>query len=326
MKAGNRLAAGLMFTLLTAGTFAPGPAAANYLTITSGPMGGDWYSIGGAVGELAKQALPGTVVTVITGGGVENIPKVDTGKADVGLTMAKLYHEARTGTGSFAEKGKHENIRAVAFLANIPMSFFMVRDGSPIASIDDLKERKAKIRLLTSKKGSTPALAAETMLAQYGITFEDLKAWGGSVSYVSYAEAANLIKDGHADAWIGPMVSGIVELVTTVRMKMLPIKPEHLDRLRDEHQYVKITLPKDKYYFVPADTPHMAEAVILIVRRDLPEETVHALTNAILENPDRIRGIHQTYADFQPEDAWQNLSGPLHPGAEKSYRDKGFMK
>jgi uncharacterized protein len=109
-------------------------------------------------------------------------------------------------------------------------------------------------------------------------------------------------------------------------MKMLPIKPEYLDKLRDEHQYVKITLPKDKYYFVRADTPHMAEAVILTVREDLPTDTVYALTKVLLENPDRIRNIHQTYADFQPATAWQHLSGPLHPGAEKYFKEKGFMK
>jgi TRAP transporter TAXI family solute receptor len=107
---------------------------------------------------------------------------------------------------------------------------------------------------------------------------------------------------------------------------MLPINPAFLDKLRDEHQYVKTTLPKDKYYFVKADTPHMAEAVILVIRRDLPAEAVYALTKAILENPDRIRGIHQTYAGFDPALAWKDLGGPLHPGAEKYYKDRGLLK
>jgi len=310
------------------GLFLSGAAlgADGTLTVTSGPMGGDWYTLGGVLGELAKEAMPGTVVTTTTGGAVENLPKVNAGQADLGLTMAKLYHEAATGTVSFASRGKQENVRAIAFLANIPMSFFLVREDNPLTSIEELKSKKVKLRILTSKKGSSPALAAELMLGKYGITFDDIKAWGGSVSFVSYAEAANLIRDGHADAWVGPMVSGIVQLTVTTKMKMLPIAPAVLDRLRDEDHYVKITLPKGKYYFVQADTPHMAEAVILIVRRNLPDDTVYALTKAILEQPDRIRAVHQTYASFDPATAWQNVGGPLHPAAEKCYKDKHYLK
>lgn len=308
---------------LAAGPALAGPAT---LTVTSGPMGGDWYSMGGALGELAKGVLPGAVVTTTTGGALENLPKVSAGQADLGLTMAKLYHEALAGTGAFAERGKQENVRAMAYLANIPMSFFLVKEGNPIASIDELKAKKVGMKILTSKKGSSPALAAEMMLAKYGISFDDIKAWGGSVSYVSYAEAANLIKDGHADAWIGPMVSAIVELTTTEKMKMLPISEAALDKLRDEDSYVKTMLPKDKYYFVTKDTPHMAEAVILIVRKDLDDATAEALAKAVLTHPDSIRNIHKTYSGFDPATAWQNVGGPLHPGVEKAYKALGFMK
>jgi len=325
MKRDRRSVIG-MAAVLTLFFLGAASAADKTLTITSGPMGGDWYSIGGVLGEMAKEAMPGTVVTTTTGGAVENLPKVNTGQADLGLSMAKLYHEALTGTVSFAARGKQENVRALAFLANIPMSFFLVKEDNPLSSIEEIKTRKAKIRILTSKKGSSPALAAELMLGKYGITFEDIKAWGGSVGFVSYAEAANLIKDGHADAWVGPMVSGIVQLTVTTRMKMLPIAPTALDRLKDEDHYVKIILPKDKYYFVKADTPHMAEAVILIVRGNLPDDTVYALTKTVLEHPDRIRAVHQTYAGFDPATAWQNVGGPLHPAAERCYKDMHYLK
>jgi hypothetical protein len=214
----------------------------------------------------------------------------------------------------------------VAFLANIPMSFFLVKEDNPLKSIDEIKARKIPLRILTSRKGSSPALAAELMLEEHGFSFEDIKKWGGSVGYVSYAEASTLIKDGHADAYIGPMVSAIVELTTLTKMKMLPIKEEVLDRLQQKHQYVKIRLPKQIHYFVKEDTPHMAEAVILVVRKGLDDDVVYKLVKAIAEQPDRIRRIHQTYKDFDPKTAWKDLGGPMHPGAEKFYREKGYMK
>ena len=315
----------MVVALVFAGFGTQAVAQVKTFTITSGPMGGDWYSIGGALGEMAKQIYPGAIVTATTGGALENVAKVNAGKADVGLTMAKLYGEALAGTGVYDGKPKMENLRAIAFLANIPMSFFLVKEDYGARSIQEIKEKKMPVRLLTAKKGSSPSVAAELTLEKYGISFDDIRNWGGSVSFVSYAEASNLIKDGHADLWVGPMVSAIVELTTTVKMRMLPISGDALDKLRDQHNYVKIMLPKDRYYFVGEDTPHMAEAVILVVQKSLPDDVVYELTKVMSENKDRIRSIHKTYSGYDPTVAWQNLGGPIHPGAERYYKEIGCM-
>lgn len=325
MRNGARLwILGLLLGLL----LAPAPAAAAekvFLTIASGPTGGDWYTMGGTIGELAKAAVPGATVTVTTGGAVGNLSVVDTGKADIGLSMASLYNEARTGAGEFQGKAK-ENVRAMAYLANIYMSFFLVAEESPIRSIQEIRDKKIPIRLLTSTKASSPAVAAERMLHEYGIAFDDITKWGGKVGYVSYAEASNLIKDGHADAWVGPMVSGIVELTTTKKMRMLPIQPAVLDKLQEKHQYAKGNLAKGAYYFVTAETPHMAESVILIARKGLADDVVYRLTKAISGDPEQIRRVSKTYQPYNPAQAWRNVGGPLHPGAERYYREAGSMK
>ena len=303
----------------------PAQAKVKSFTVTAGPMGGDWYSIGGAMGEMAKQIYPGAVVTVTTGGALANVAKVNAGKADVGLSMAKLYAEALAGKGKY--KGKQmKNLRAVAFLAYIPMSYFLVKADNPLTSIEQIKAQKKSIRILTSKKGSSPSLAAEVMLAQYGITFDDIKKWGGSVSFVSYAEASNLIKDGHADAWVGPMVSAIMELTTTTKMKQLPVKPAILKKLQKEYNYATVMLPKGKYYFVTKDTLQMAEAVIVITQKKLGTDEIYKFTAELMKNASRIQGIHKTYSGFNPATAWQNVGGPLHPGAQKYYKEKGYLK
>ena len=103
------ICAGLMGT----SSFAQGKLS---LTISSGPIGGDWYSMGGAIGEMIKETFPGAIVTVTTGGALENISKIHAQKADIGFTMAKLYYEALRGIGAYEGKGKQEEIRAVAFL------------------------------------------------------------------------------------------------------------------------------------------------------------------------------------------------------------------
>ena len=304
----------------------PRAAELKTFTITSGPLGGDFYALGGVIGEAARGVMPGTTVSVNTGGSVENLLKIDAGKADLGTSMIKLYQESLKAEGVFANRKPVQNVKIMMYVAPMPMSFFLVREDSPYTSIADIARTKPKIRLLTSKKGSSPAVASENMLKQYGFSFEDIKEWGGSVSYVSYAEASSLIQDGHADAYVGPIVSSINELITTVKMKMLPIDQAVLDKLSSDG-YMTYTIKAGQYYFITKDTPHMAETVVLPVGANLPDDAVYALTKALCEKPEMIRNVHQTYSVFDPSKSADHIDVRyIHPGAQRYYKEKGWVK
>ena len=304
----------------------PRAAELKTFTITSGPLGGDFYALGGVIGEAARGVMPGTTVSVNTGGSVENLLKIDAGKADLGTSMIKLYQESLKAEGVFANRKPVQNVKIMMYVAPMPMSFFLVREDSHYTSIADIARTKPKIRLLTSKKGSSPAVASENMLKQYGFSFEDIKEWGGSVSYVSYAEASSLIQDGHADAYVGPIVSSINELITTVKMKMLPIDQAVLDKLSSDG-YMTYTIKAGQYYFITKDTPHMAETVVLPVGANLPDDAVYALTKALCEKPDMIRNVHQTYSVFDPSKSADHIDVQyIHPGALRYYKEKGWVK
>jgi TRAP transporter solute receptor, TAXI family len=309
--------------------FAPQANAAPALktfTITSGPLGGDFYALGGVIGEAAKAVLPGVTVTVNTGGSVENILKIDSGKAELGTSMAKLYMESLKGVEAFKGRKPVKNVSVMMYVAPMPMAFFMVKEGSPFKSIQEIADKKPKLRLLTSMKGSSPAAASENMLKKYGISFETIREWGGTVSFVSYAEASSLMQDGHADAYVGPMVSAINEMVTTVKMRQLPIDPAKLKELEADG-YMVYTLKKGAYYFVPEDTPHMAEVVILPISRKLPEDAVYNLTKALCEKPAMIRGVHATYSVFEPSRCPDYIARQyIHPGALRYYKEQGWVK
>ena len=323
---------GLISLLVTVVMLAAGlaqmPQAAELktFTITSGPLGGDFYALGGVIGEAARSVMPGATVSVNTGGSVENLLKIDAGKADLGTSMIKLYEESLKAEGVFASRKPVQNVKIMMYVAPMPMSFFLVREDSPYTSIADIANTKPKIRLLTSKKGSSPAVASENMLKQYGFSFEDIKEWGGSVSYVSYAEASSLIQDGHADAYVGPIVSSINELITTVKMKMLPIDQAVLDKLSSEG-YMTYTIKAGQYYFITKDTPHMAETVVLPVGANLPDDAVYALTKVLCEKPEMIRNVHQTYSVFDPSKSADHIAVQyIHPGALRYYKEKGWVK
>ncbi len=304
----------------------PQAAELKTFTITSGPLGGDFYALGGVIGEAARSVMPGATVSVNTGGSVENLLKIDAGKADLGTSMIKLYEESLKAEGVFASRKPVQNVKIMMYVAPMPMSFFLVRADSPYTSIADIANTKPKIRLRTSKTGSSPAVASENMLKQYGFSFEDIKEWGGSVSYVSYAEASSLIQDGHADAYVGPIVSSINELITTVKMKMLPIDQAVLDKLSSDG-YMTFTIKAGQYYFITKDTPHMAETVVLPVGANLPDDAVYALTKVLCEKPEMIRNVHQTYSVFDPSKSADHIAVQyIHPGALRYYKEKGWVK
>ncbi|MDR1241552.1 MAG: TAXI family TRAP transporter solute-binding subunit [Deltaproteobacteria bacterium] len=329
MKKSSMLIVAGMVLALTLSS-APGAGAADPVlktfTVTSGPLGGDFYALGGVIGEVAKSVLPGTTVSVNTGGAVENVLKIEGGKADLGTGMVKLYLESLQGTGAYAGRPPVKNVQVMMYVTPMPMSFFLVKEDSPFKSIADIAASKPKIRLLTSKRGSSPSVASENMLKYYGFDYDAIESWGGSVQYVSYAEASSLIQDGHADAFVGPIVSSINELITSVKMRMLPIDPAVLDKLTADG-YMSYTLKKGQYYFVAEDIPHMAESVILPVGAGLPDDAVYKLTKALCEKPELIRNVHPTYAVFEPERCPSYIEPQhIHPGALRYYKERGWLR
>lgn len=305
---------------------APASGKTQFLQITSGPVGGTWYVLGGALADLLKDKIPGVKVTTTTGGSLANISKVESGKADMGFTMNRLLYEAREGVGAYKDKGVHGNVMGLIYLSEIYMSVFLARAETPINSIQDIKDKKVPVRILTSPRASSPSVAAERMLETYGVTFDDIKSWGGKVNFVSYAEASSLLKDGHADIWCGPMVPPILEVTISHKMKFLPINQSVLNNLKDKYKYGVATIPEGYWEFLDKPTPIMTESILMIVRKDLPEDMVYTITKMLSTNPDTIRNSHRIYKTYNPQDACQITGGPIHPGALRYYREKGICK
>ncbi len=316
---------GCLFLVLALG-ITPAWAKVKFIQITSGPVGGTWYVLGGTLADLLKDKIPGVKVTTTTGGSLANISKVQSGKADMGFTMNRLLYEARQGVGAYKDKGAHGNVTGLTYLSDIYMSVFLALEKTPINSIQDIKDKKVPVRILTSPRASSPSVAAERMLEAYGVTFDDIKSWGGKVNFVSYAEASSLLKDGHADIWCGPMVPPILEVTITRKMKFLPIKQSVLQSLKDKQKYGIATLPKGYWEFIEKPTPIMTESIIMIIRKGLPEDMAYTIAKTLSTNPDVIRKSHRIYKPYDPKKACQIDGGPMHPGALRYYREAGICK
>lgn len=299
-------------------------AAPQFLTVAGGPVGGEWYILGGILAEIAKPVLPETKINATTGGAVANLTSVQREKVDLATTQDQLLFVARKGEGAFTEAGSHEDVVGLAYLSEIYMGVFLVREDYAVNSLDEIVEKKLPIRILTAPKGSSPSAATERMLAEYGITPEKLKEWGGSINYVSYAESSSLISDGHADAYCGPIMPATIELSVNRKLKVLPVSDVVLTALNEKYKYGVSFIPGGSYSFIPADTKVFTESPILVVNRKMDEDVAYKLVKAIAENYERIREAGPTYKNFSPEKMSNIIGGPVHPGAAKFYRDIGL--
>ncbi|MBC7331369.1 MAG: TAXI family TRAP transporter solute-binding subunit [Synergistetes bacterium] len=301
-------------------------AEPQFLTIAGGPVGGEWYILAGTLGELLQKELPNTKINVTTGGSISNLTNVQRGKVDIATTQDQLLYAARNKMGAFEKMEAHEDVVGVAYLADIYMAVFLVREDYDLNSLREILEKKLPIRIVTSPKGSSPSIATERLLAEYGITPEKLSQWGGRISYVPYAQGASLIADGHADAYCGPIMPAVIELSLKRKLKVVPADEAVLKALSEKYKYGIATIPKGAYDFITEDVLTITESPILIANRKLDEAVVYKLVKVMAENPDRIRSVGATYAKFKPEDMPKIVGGPIHPGALKYYIEKGWVK
>lgn len=301
-------------------------AEPQFLTIAGGPVGGEWYILAGTLADLLQKELPNTKINVTTGGAIANLTNVQRGKADIATTQDQLLYAARNKMDAFEKLEPHEDVVGVAYLAEIYMAIFLVREDFKLESLKEIAEKGIPIRIVTAPKGSSPSIATERLLAEYGVTPDSLAKSGARISYVPYAEAASLIADGHADAYCGPIMPAIIELSLKRKLKVIPADETVLKSLNEKYKYGIAKVPAGSYDFIKSDLLTITETPILIANRKLDEGVVYKLVKVMAENPDRIRAVGATYAKFDPKNMPKIVGGPIHPGALKYYIERGWVK
>ncbi|MEW5420783.1 TAXI family TRAP transporter solute-binding subunit [Amorphus sp. 3PC139-8] len=303
--------------ILSAGAAVAQSSAPPRLTIASGPVSGGWYPMAGVLGELIEKAYPDTNVTVTTGGGVENLPKVAGGLADVGFTQSDIYAASRSGTAPFEQKVP--GVAALGYLGFVPQAFFLVKEGSDYTTIEDLVAKKKAIRLVVPPRNNGGELIVRRLFEQMGVTYDDIESWGGNIAFMGYSEASGLIGDGHADAYVGPVIGGIQELITQQKMRLMPWPEATIDAVLPAG-YGKQTIPADKWYFVTQDVTVPVLKNILIVPEKMDPGFAGGLAKVLAIHPDEIRQSAAMFGSFSADNLPDVAGGPLHPGAEAYYR------
>ena len=307
----------------------PGHTEGLKLNLISGPVTGGWYVGMGVVGKAISSEYPDVAITMLPGAASTNPIRVSRGLADLGIMQVALGTAAREGMAPF--KSKVGNLCSLVSWGDLSPLSFVIREDTGITSLDDIAARKAPLRIAVGNRGGGGDVYGAWVLGEYGITWDKIKEWGGAVYFNSYDDMTNMAKDGQVDMiiWLGRGESWFLsEITKDIKMRWLSIKPEVVAKVTEKYGMVPAVVPGKLYSgrVGGEDIPSVAEVTGLIVRQDMDEDTVYRITKAICQRREDIIKGFPTWETFTLETATQNLPFPLHPGAEKYYRETGALK
>ena len=287
------------------------------LRLMTGPMGGSWYPLGGAIAEILKTSIPGMTVDVQPGAGITNIKAVEAGKADIGLANACSAADALAGRQPFEGTAKN-----VFHLATLYDQFFQMvaPEDTGIKTVADFKGK----RLTTQQVGNTGEQMTRHVMEVYGLSYSDL---AKPPSLVNYNDSVNLIKDRQAEVFAlvtTVPAPSITELTLTRKMRLIGITDEDIAKLQKINSgYGKKVIPKGSYEGQTEDVVTYGTYTHLIVSGQLSEDVVYAITKALAQN---IKKMGEVVADVKALDVKgmaSDVGVPLHPGALKYYKEVG---
>lgn len=303
------IAAGFLFDCPTAN-------ADKQMTISTGSIGGAYYPIGTGIASIISKSGIGIRLTAeVSGGALENCRLIDNNYSDFAITNADVAYFANTGTGRFKKK------LAVVAVGALHDSTFQILTlpKTGIKSIKDLKDRAVSM----GQVGSGSENSLQVVLKAYGMSIKDVVR-----NHMSHSAAADALKDGRIDAMAllaGRPTAALIELRTARKFEIVPIEPAVLDKLVKEYPYYVKTRVKAETYKLDSGYETLSVKNILITNASADTEAVYKVTKTLYENLDKLLSYHRSASQISLQDAPQ-VPIPLHPGAEKFYREKGLIK
>ncbi|PLU63145.1 TAXI family TRAP transporter solute-binding subunit [Sinorhizobium medicae] len=318
---------GAQIAALSAAMFFSGSAVAQqkFVTIGTGGVTGVYYAAGGAICRLLNKdrKTHGIRCSVeSTGGSAFNVNTIKEGELDFGTTQSDVQYNAMKGEESFKEGGPHADLRAVFSIHPEPFTVL----AHPNAGVTRFEDFKGK-RFNVGNPGSGTRASMERLLGAMGWTLADFSL----ASELKADEHGPALCDGKIDGFfygVGHPSANIQDPTTTCGAKLVPLTGEVVDKLVAENPYyAKATIPGGLYNGNPEDTETFGVLATLVTSANVPEESVYELTKAVFENFDEFKSLHPAFANLDPAKMIKDgLSAPLHPGAERYYKEKGWLK
>jgi uncharacterized protein len=294
--------------------------AAEFISILTGGTSGVYYPLGVAMSQIYTKSIPDAKSSVqATKASAENLNLLQAGRGEIAFTLGDALSDAWKGNEEAGFKTPLKKLRGVAGIYSNYIQLVASAD-SGIKTLADLKGKRVAVG--APKSGTE--INARAILKGAGLSYKDL----GKVEYLPFGESVELMKNRQIDATLisaGLGVSAIRDLATSVKMVVVPIPADVIAKINDP-AYIAGVIPANTYEGQPTAVDTVAIENFLVTHEGVPTDTVYKMTKSLYENLDQMVAAHAAAKAIKREEGPKHMPVPLHPGAEKYYREVGLIK
>jgi TRAP transporter TAXI family solute receptor len=294
--------------------------AQQFINVLTGGTSGIYYPLGVALAEIYSKQIPEAKSSVqSTKASVENLNLLQAGRGEIALTLGDSLSAAWTGNEEVGFKTPLKKLRGIAGVYPNYVQIVASAD-SGIRTIADLKGKRVSV----GAPRSGTELNARAIFKAAGMTYKDF----AKVEYLPFGESVELIKNRQLDATLqsaGLGVASIRDLATSVKIVVVPVPADVVAKVGDD-AYQPAVIPAGTYDGQTADVPTAAISNFLVSHEGVSDDIAYKMTKALFENLDRMVSAHAAAKSISLANALKGMPLPLHPGAEKYYREKGVLK
>lgn len=304
---------------------APAAFAEEFITIGTGGVTGVYYPTGGAICRLVNKGRKDHGVRCSvesTGGSVYNINTIREGELEFGVAQSDWQYHAYNGTSKFEEAGPFEGLRAVFSVHPEPFTV-VARADAGIKTFEDLKGKRVNI----GNPGSGQRGTMEVLLDAMGWTTGDF----ALATELKASEQSAALCDNQIDAMVytvGHPSGSIQEATTACDSVLVEVSGDVVNKLVEDNAFYRTaTIPGGMYRGNDADTMTFGVGATFVSSDAVSDEAVYAVVSSVMNNIEDFKGLHPAFANLDPKEmATAGLSAPLHPGAEKFYKEAGIIE
>jgi uncharacterized protein len=297
------------------------------ITWYAGQPTGGWYEQTQGFAQLFHEDAPELVIKAAPGAAYGNVSRVAQGERAFAWSLPPAITAAYSGQEPY--KAAQPDLRLVMTGLGFVVTQFCAAADAPFHSVRELFDGKAPVRIGAPKPGGSDEWELRRLLDFYHTSYADLEARGSKVMFGSFAELVEAYRKGEIDAFLlnNAIPAGDVDKASQLRPTRILAMDDDLLAYLERFGLARTLIPQKAYAHIASagPVPTAAMANTIVTGATMPDEVVYTFTRTLIEHVAAVRTIHPAFASFDAKDAVRLADVPLHPGAQKAYREAGWI-